>query len=247
MDAPRTVLPSSAPSEADRLRGLLAGSAASGAHASEALLAALTRGSAPERALNPLDLRGFYAGQAATTALLSGLLFAARDLAMLKIVPAPWNASAAGVQVHCEDQILCLECLMAGHEGALKHTASCRTGRVMGLIEQLTAAPAGQALPEDAQVRKENARGEGEDSSAARTGAGTLPHGEPFIFSEPWSSMSTPGDCGVVRDADGANVLLLKSSCLAARLVACVNYCAGVATLDLVNATADRFIKAEGR
>lgn len=80
--------------------------------------------------------------------LLARLIFAARDLAQSRInfiVLGDFESSLVG----------CRECRVIERPGALKHTASCRAGRVLNLITELVAnAEAGEQLN-----RKEDAGG----------------------------------------------------------------------------------------
>jgi len=67
--------------------------------------------------------------------LLSQLLFAARDLAEQNILGKDWAPIPAGAHAAS----WCRECQMTEHLGRLQHTDTCRTGRVLGIIGELTS------------------------------------------------------------------------------------------------------------
>jgi hypothetical protein len=67
--------------------------------------------------------------------LLSQLLFAARDLAERNILGKDWEPIPAGAHAAS----WCRECQMTEHLGKLSHTDTCRTGRVLGIVGELTS------------------------------------------------------------------------------------------------------------
>jgi hypothetical protein len=110
-----------------------------------------------------MEMRAIEVRGAECDRLLAQLIFAARDLARQNLLPqcdAPRDLAAA-VPIRCR------ECEMSEHLGELRHGSTCRTGRVLGIIEKLC-----QSL-ESNPNEKEAA--EGEDVSLA--GDGIRPRG----------------------------------------------------------------------
>jgi hypothetical protein len=134
-----------------------------------------------------------------------------------------WDLSAAGRALLAEIT-RCAECQMAKHRGVQPHTSVCRTGRVLGLIAQLTDLPSSST-----SERKELAREE------ACAEAGTLPRGAPE-FNEPWiieaeAELLYQANGELVFDALAPN---FKEVSILQRIAACVNFLAGVSSEQLL-------------
>jgi hypothetical protein len=159
--------------------------------------------------------------------LISKLLFASRDLANAN-VRDPYQISREPWQAHGATG--CRECLMHVHRQTQKHTESCRTGRVLDLLDRICAT---QVAP--TPIRKEEAQSE----ASPRVEAGESPRGD---FGEPWEYglnefYAVPEH--LCKDIDG----IVRASALglwddrknvAERINACINFCIGIPTEQLV-------------
>ena len=149
--------------------------------------------------------------------LLSQLLFGARDLAQKEIL----NWRGFGLQ--------CLECrgTREDHDASIRHKASCRTGRVLRVIDELCSlADDGQPSP---QIPVPPAAGSSEN------------------YGEPWKADGSKWDPSV-RNSDGRQIVFCgyQNLALAHRVALCVNVLAKVPSSALEEILAARAIVVKG-
>jgi hypothetical protein len=137
---------------------------------------------------------------AITTDLLCQLIFAARDLANANILTSDYRGASGLIP---DGNQLCSDCTMHSHGHRLPHTASCRVGRVLAILDGLSnARPASVSLTIPA--RNEDAPVE----IGSRASAGTAPRGE---FGEPWMVKEWPAH-GKVMVYDRTGVIALEGT-----------------------------------
>jgi hypothetical protein len=158
---------------------------------------------------------------ASITAFLCQLIFAARDLANANILTSDYRGPNGLIP---DGNQVCSDCVMQAHGRRLPHTASCRVGRVLDLLERLSdlrPAPVSPTIP----VRKEDAP------------VAIGPRGE---FGEAWMVRKWP-NLGKVGVYDRTGDMALEGTLhdggrdleLLTRVAACLNFCDGISTDSL--------------
>jgi hypothetical protein len=154
--------------------------------------------------------------------LIGKFLFASRDLADFNL--GCFHDAQAAWRLRCN------ECRKVAITGKIHHSGTCRTGRVVELLDQLCALE-----EEPAPIRKEHAQTE----ELPRAEVGMPSGGE---FGEPWTNRAWENhakDClRNSHDEHVAQVFSLFNSAhpiadreiVAERIAACVNFCAGIST-----------------
>lgn len=160
-------------------------------------------------------------------ALLAELIFAARDLAQQNILgKLEYGDSGPSMLSWCR------ECQWTEHLGQLLHGDTCRTGRVQRIVDALVATL--PAEPAESKV----APGEGLRLSGGKLQRGARSDGGEY--GEPWHYKEMVAGGAHVVTSEGYFVASLHGAAQeqldhAERIVACVNFCAGIPTEILLN------------
>lgn len=185
------------------------------------------------------DLKSFADAEWRREALIVELMFAARELARRNLRPSRLLAEHRGREIATA---ACAECSMSPLMGRDQHTASCRTGRVLRLLDQVRNADIAMVVhtsaPEEPNPnRKENAPASGESHRACD---GIRARG---TYGEPWAWISTPSGAMWIVDLEETVLARTVSASpreardWAERIAACVNFCARISTERLEAAT----------
>jgi hypothetical protein len=171
--------------------------------------------------------------------LLGRLLFASRDLANHHIKVSRSRPTQ-------EPVIYCEECQMAALGGRLLHSASCRAGIVLEILEAICAGASVTPVRDAAS----NPCRRKEDAPAAESAIAEDGKPSRAEFEEPWEGLSGSGRHFVGHE-DGWHLAEVISPSRRVetrdRIAACVNFCAGIPTerlraeLPLASAERRRF------
>lgn len=158
-------------------------------------------------------------------ALTCRLIFAARALALNCILTSDYRP--IGGPIVPDGNQVCSGCTMHSHGRNLSHTASCRVGHVLSILDRMEAC-----VP---------LRGREGKPVERRSGAGSAtPSHDAGDYGEPWEWKVTEN--GFIRienheyDFIGTTAGAIQEAIdHAERIVACVNFCAGIPTEMLLN------------
>lgn len=183
------------------------------------------------------DISRIVASSELLTALTCRLIFAARALAQSNILVSDYLSISEGV-IPGGNQV-CLGCTMHSHARKLTHTPSCSVGDVLSILDRMCEAQANTtAAVDDSGCRKEEARTE--EARAEVRMPSRVDANNANDYGEPWRYREGAGGMPRLENSEGYQIARMLGSSQEAidhaeRIVACVNFCAGIPTEMLLN------------